>query len=174
MRLPERHRGALREPLGRLVPDAEVTRESVMGGAPAGAALVTVGDATAERAAALGLEPLLQVVDGRTRRGGCAVPRPPPGAAVVECENPAGGISAGCEAAVREALGAGSPVQLLVRGEEDLLALPACLHAPDGAVVAYGQPGEGLVVVRVDAGARARAGRLLGLMERGDDEKAAA
>lgn len=38
---------------------------------------------------------------------------------------------------------------LLVDGEEDLLALPAIVHAPIGGVVYYGQPQQGLVEVMV-------------------------
>jgi len=34
-----------------------------------------------------------------------------------------------------------------VEGEEDLLAIPAILESPDKAIIVYGQPSEGLVVV---------------------------
>ena len=38
---------------------------------------------------------------------------------------------------------------IFVDGEEDLLAIPAVLESPDNALVVYGQPSEGLVVVTV-------------------------
>ena len=47
-------------------------------------------------------------------------------------------------------------MRLEVRGEEDLLALVCIALAPDGAIVAYGQPGEGAVIVRVDPSTRGR------------------
>ena len=40
---------------------------------------------------------------------------------------------------------------LVVRGEEDLLALPAVAYGPPGAVVYYGQPGIGMVEVVITA-----------------------
>ena len=42
-----------------------------------------------------------------------------------------------------------SPVRITVNGEEDLLVLPVCIHAPDNAIVMYGQPNEGLVLVEI-------------------------
>jgi hypothetical protein len=43
-----------------------------------------------------------------------------------------------------------------VKGEEDLLALPVIALAPVSALVFYGQPGEGIVVVRADAESKSR------------------
>jgi len=40
-------------------------------------------------------------------------------------------------------------VRIFVRGEEDLAALPAILLAPEGSVVLYGQPDEGVVFVSI-------------------------
>lgn len=171
--MPEGLRGLYREPLGRLIPDAAVCRDAVLAGAPAGAAVIAVGDVTSERAAAMGIVPALQITDGRSGRAGRGEPPPQDGAAEYECDNPAGGISDGCAAAVREALRAGGPARLRVRGEEDLLALAACAEAPDGSLVLYGQPGEGMVAALVGPATRGKAKRLLGLMEAGDDEKAA-
>jgi len=36
-----------------------------------------------------------------------------------------------------------------IKGEEDLLTLPAVLFAPLDSVVCYGQPGKGMVLVKV-------------------------
>ena len=43
-----------------------------------------------------------------------------------------------------------APVRILVDGEEDLLVIPVCIHAPDYAIIMYGQPNEGLVVVKIN------------------------
>lgn len=51
---------------------------------------------------------------------------------------------------------------LIVDGEEDLLALPAIVHAPIGGIVYYGQPGEGLVEVIVTKEKKQEALALLG------------
>ncbi len=169
--LPEGLRGRLREPMGELVPDAEVCRERVAAAVPDGAVLVTVGDATTERVSGFGLEPFLCIIDGLERREPRPLPRAPGRALAVRCGNPPGGISAGCSDVVRRCLEGASPggrgTVLVVDGEEDLLAIPACIHAPDGSVVMYGQPGEGLVIVRVDGAARNRAKSLLAAVGRG-------
>ena len=39
--------------------------------------------------------------------------------------------------------------RVLVEGEEDLLTLAAVLCAPLGSLVVYGQPREGIVVIKV-------------------------
>ena len=57
---------------------------------------------------------------------------------------------------ISEAFKSRERVRLEVRGEEDLLALVCIALAPEGAVVAYGQPDEGAVIVRVDRGAKGR------------------
>jgi uncharacterized protein (UPF0218 family) len=36
---------------------------------------------------------------------------------------------------------------IYVEGEEDLLAIPAILESPDNAIIIYGQPSQGVVVV---------------------------
>ena len=42
------------------------------------------------------------------------------------------------------------PVRITVVGEEDLLVIPVCIYAPENAIVMYGQPNEGLVIVKID------------------------
>lgn len=53
------------------------------------------------------------------------------------------------------------PVRVVVEGEEDLLGIPCFLEAPEGAVVLYGMPNQGVVVVRVDAAFKTRVAALL-------------
>jgi len=53
----------------------------------------------------------------------------------------------------------------MVNGEEDLLVLPACIFAPENAIVLYGQPNEGLVIVKITPEIRNKAQSLLDLME---------
>ena len=48
-----------------------------------------------------------------------------------------------------EAFASKKPIRIFVRGEEDLATLPVILLAPLGAVVLYGQPDEGVVLVKV-------------------------
>ncbi len=65
-------------------------------------------------------------------------------------ENEPGTISQIAWEAVAEAIKHKGSL-LIVRGEEDLLTLPAILEAPDNSIVVYGQPPHmGMVVVKVD------------------------
>ena len=171
MRLPGRTRAALKEPLGHLMPEPEVTRGRVL--SFASGPVVTVGDRTTERLLGWQVPVGLQIVDGAERRAARAPPPLPPGTAQKRCRNPAGALSEEAVEAVREGLLSEAPVRILVDGEEDLLALPACALAPDGASVFYGQPGEGMVAVRVDAGVRRKTQKMIDGMRAGNDEKVA-
>ncbi|MGB9937950.1 MAG: GTP-dependent dephospho-CoA kinase family protein [Methanobacterium sp.] len=43
-----------------------------------------------------------------------------------------------------------SNVLIVVEGEEDLAVIPCVLMAPEGSLILYGQPGEGVVLVETD------------------------
>ena len=163
VRLPDRHRDRMRAPLGVLLPDDTPDRD-IRRRLPDGSPVVTVGDRTTERVLGLGVVPALQIVDGMERRKR----RIPPASEVeseVAVENPPAMITGQSVSAIADALASKHPVRILVRGEEDLLVLPVCVHAPEGTAVLYGQPGEGLVVARVDAEIKNKAQKLLDLME---------
>jgi GTP-dependent dephospho-CoA kinase len=55
-------------------------------------------------------------------------------------------------------------VILKIEGEEDLLALPFFLLTELSSVVVYGQPFEGMVVVRVTKAIRTKTKRLIGMI----------
>ncbi|MBD0327883.1 MAG: GTP-dependent dephospho-CoA kinase family protein, partial [Pyrinomonadaceae bacterium] len=65
------------------------------------------------------------------------------------CTNPAGMISDEAMEVLQKALGSFAPIRIKVQGEEDLLALPLFAMAPKGSVVLYGQPLEGIVLVKI-------------------------
>jgi uncharacterized protein (UPF0218 family) len=66
---------------------------------------------------------------------------------------------------IKQAFTLPSPVRIVVNGEEDLLVIPVCVHAPDNSIVLYGQPHEGLVVVEITPEIRNKTQSLLDLME---------
>lgn len=152
--LPEGMREELSRPIGTLVRGAAVV-PAVQGARP----LVAVGDYTTADLVERGVIPQIAVVDYKTKR----IDEPKwhaklkgVGDWVVVLENPAGTIKRDAWPVISEAFKSRERVRLEVRGEEDLLALVCIALAPDGAVVAYGQPDEGAVIVRVDGAARAR------------------
>ncbi|MBI5620218.1 pantetheine-phosphate adenylyltransferase [Candidatus Gottesmanbacteria bacterium] len=61
----------------------------------------------------------------------------------------------------RPARPANAHFALIVEGEEDLLVLPVIQYAPLGSILYYGQPGEGLVEVRITQATKQQARRLL-------------
>lgn len=163
--LPEKLRSELAKPLAPPLP----TDRAVA--AVRGKLVVSVGDVVTEMLLDHGLVPHVCVVDYRTKRG---EPRfDAPLRAKIErayawrerFENPAATLSQTLWDAVEAALKRREPSALEVVGEEDLAALPAIVFAPDGAVVVYGQPDEGAVVLTINAEARARVGRFLSQME---------
>lgn len=165
MKLPENLRDKFKAPLGKLIPDSDVTKENILQEISDSSIVITVGDVTSEKIMNFGITPLLQIVDGKTKRGQYQIPRSSQPLIVIECDNPAGKINPKCIEIIQKSLASKSPVQIQVNGEEDLLVIPVCIHAPDNAVVMYGQPNEGLVVVHVDSEIKNKTKTLLDLME---------
>ena len=86
---------------------------------------------------------------------------------VVYVKNPQGTITDEAITVIKEALESKEHVHIVVDGEEDLLTLVAVLYAPEKAIVVYGQPSEGIVVVEVTPEKKAQAAQFLKAMENG-------
>jgi uncharacterized protein (UPF0218 family) len=163
-------RSELKDPFGPVSTDTAAVLDA------AGDPLVTVGDIVTYHTLDAGRVPDLAFVDERTERAavddevsdGVADDRFDRVRAV---ENPPGTLTAALLAALVDALAAGEKTLVRVEGEEDLAALPAIAAAPAGASVLYGQPGEGVVHVTVDADTRERVVALMGRMD-GDPSRA--
>ena len=56
------------------------------------------------------------------------------------------------------------PIRLTVDGEEDLLVLPVCLYAPENFVVMYGQPNEGLVIIKINHEIKEKVQKIVNIM----------
>jgi uncharacterized protein (UPF0218 family) len=125
--------------------------------------VVSVGDRVSRNLHANGIDPKLAITDNRSlrRRIKPAVFRVKK---VFHVKNPQGIITDEAIMAVQEALRSEGDSHVIVDGEEDLLTLIAVLYAPDGALVVYGQPYEGAVVVKVTAEKKAEAQQFLDLM----------
>ena len=80
-------------------------------------------------------------------------------------KNPAGVITLESWEAIKRAMKDEEAV-IFVEGEEDLLALPSIVESPNGSLVLYGQPSQGLVVVETNAKVKNEAGLILGRMSR--------
>jgi uncharacterized protein (UPF0218 family) len=154
--LPDNLRDKLKKPLGVLLKDSDVTKESVLKNIPTGSFVISVGDATTEKLIKYGIVPSLQIVDGVEKR----IKRDLPSGNVkttLSCNNPPAEITIESVKIIKKAFQSTKPVRIAVNGEEDLLVLPVVVYAPENSVVLYGQPNEGLVIVPINAEIRNKA-----------------
>lgn len=151
-------------PLGVLLPENQADELNIKKYLSENSYIITVGDRTTEKMIDFGLIPSLQIIDGLEKRE----KREPPkleNATELIVDNPAAEITPQSIEIIKKAFTLQSPVRLFVNGEEDLLVLPVCIHAPENAVVLYGQPNEGLVIVQITQEIRNKVQTLLDLME---------
>jgi GTP-dependent dephospho-CoA kinase len=154
-------RRKLKKPLGRLFPSIEVRGEEFLALVTSASLVVTVGDRVTETLQeTTGRSPDVFVVDGMERRSAREIPRVAHGS-TLKAKNPAGRITKAAKRVIKRAFAGAKPVMVLIDGEEDLLAIPAVIEAPLGAVVFYGQPMEGVVAVEVDERSKERAREVL-------------
>ena len=165
--LPERLRTTLRRPLGELVRGSDIDlgqllRKIIVQEKPT--KLVLVGDSVSRQASQAGVTADVMVIDNLEKREK-AVPYAHSRNRVITAKNQAGRIEGEARLAVERAI-RGEADLVEIEGEEDLLAVIAVLAAPVGSLVVYGQPNEGVVLVRVSAERRAAAERVLQQMDR--------
>lgn len=164
MKLPDSLRDQLKIPLGVLLPESDVNKTNIEKHLSENPYVITVGDRTTEKMIDFGLIPSLQIIDSQEKR----VKREPPklaNATELTVDNPAAEITLQSIDVVKKAFTMQSPIRLSVNGEEDLLVIPVCIHAPENAIVLYGQPNEGLVIVKITPEIRSKTQTLLNSME---------
>jgi uncharacterized protein (UPF0218 family) len=136
-----------------------------------------VGDATTSKLFSYGIVPDLFIIDGKERRkkrdtsdiSSLLLETNRGRASHMRCSNKPGTISGRAIKVVKDALNGPFPIRIFVSGEEDLLALPLFVMAPDGSVIIYGQPLRGMVVVRMNEEIRTTAKNLIHDIRRGFD-----
>ncbi len=112
--------------------------------------VVAVGDRTSKSLAEAGVKVSLYIVDGRVERKPFKAFKLPV-SRTIKVRNPAGTLSLEALETMRKIFERlAEPLAILVEGEEDLLTLAVLAYAPLGTLVFYGQPGEGLVAVKVN------------------------
>ena len=164
-RLPDGLRHELQRPWGPVVDTG--TLERMLGDD----VVLAVGDVVSLTLQEIGITPRLFVCDYRTQRGADDARYRDAladwGATEYRVRNPPASVTREAWNGVRDALrsDADPPVRIVVDGEEDLLGIPCFLEAPVGAVVLYGAPGRGVVVVSIDAAFQAKVADSVGRME---------
>lgn len=165
--LPFKLRKRLKKPLGELIKgsfEETVSRFKQIVEREKSPGIVSVGDAVSKNLAENGIYPNLLIVDNRIMRKNIT-----PVALNADVEkqvkNPPGTITFEALNAVQKALKANHRTKIIVDGEEDLLALCAILYAPENFFVVYGQPREGIVVVKVTKQKKEEVAGILRAME---------
>ena len=164
MQLPDVLREQLKNPLGNLISDNDPNKENIIKKISAESILITVGDITTENMLQLGLKPQIQIIDGLEKRNQCIMPADDTVNTNISCRNPPGEITEESIQAIQKAFSCELPVRITVDGEEDLLVIPVCIHAPENSIVMYGQPNEGLVIVTITPEIRAKVQKILDVM----------
>jgi uncharacterized protein (UPF0218 family) len=154
-------RGSFDETMKRFKDMMEKEKPSVM---------ISVGDTVSRNSVKNHIFPQLSIVDNRVMRKNVQ-PMPLMDEKVIRVENLPGTITEEALRAIREALKSDCRVKMVVDGEEDLLALIAVLYAPENSYVIYGQPYEGIVVVKVTPEKKAEVAGILKTMENAQKAK---
>ena len=126
--------------------------------------IISVGDMVSQSMLKHGIQPQIIIVDNRIMREK-SEPIQMTASKQVSIKNPAGTLTPETWRVINRALKQKQPVQVLVEGEEDLLTLVAVLEAPEGSLVVYGQPHDGVVAVKADKKTKERVQQVVEAME---------
>jgi uncharacterized protein (UPF0218 family) len=157
----------LKTPLGRLLTGQPGEAVSQLGrlvkeGKPP--SVITVGDIVSREALEAGIPVSLRIVDRKTMREPVES-EPGPSEITYRVRNPPGVITDESLETIKRAMGVKQAL-IIVEGEEDLLALPAVLEAPDQSFVVYGQPLQGIVVIVTTASVRTEVRAMMARMKK--------
>ena len=164
MKLPDSKRDSFKGPLGVLLPEELADKAGIEQYLEDDSYVITVGDRTTEKLIEFGIIPSLQIIDGiekREKRDSIKLEN----CTELAVDNPPAEITDSAIGIIKKAFSLDGKVRIMVSGEEDLLVLPVCVYAPENSVVMYGQPNEGLVIVKVTTEIRNKTQKLLDLME---------
>jgi len=126
--------------------------------------IISVGDVVSESMVKRGIPPQVMIVDNRVMREPIA-PIFLEADQTVYLKNPPGTLTDQAWSIMQEALRHVQRTKVVVDGEEDLLTLVAVLCAPENSLVVYGQPHEGIVVVKVTEQTKEMIRRIVEAME---------
>lgn len=160
-------RRRLKQPLGVLIQGSfidAVNRFKELAEKEKPSCIISVGDTVSRNLVKNGVIPKLAIVDNLAMRK-ATQPFLFKAGKVVDVRNPAATITDEAVVAIQDALRGSSLTKIVVEGEEDLLALVAISFAPEDAFVVYGQPYEGIVVVKVTSAKKAEVAAILKAME---------
>jgi uncharacterized protein (UPF0218 family) len=152
LKVPKYLRKELKKPLGQLYDSIDLIADTLQQQLSDDKLLIGIGDVTTRKLVEMNLIPQICMVDN-------LIERKPVQHNLNHTENirkinnPPGTLTEGLINLIIESLETSTqqnPTIIEVDGEEDLAVLPAILNAPEDTIILYGQPHEGIVLVRVD------------------------
>lgn len=161
LKLPDSLRKDLKKPLGRLIEDIKelhVDEKDIV---------ICVGDHTSDITLNSNIKPKIIIFDGKVMRRKIKIPESIKNfsANEIRIPNPAGHITEESLDAISYAINSESRFKIRVDGEEDLLTLAVIKFAPPNSIILYGQPNEGVVVIRVDDKIKIKTKKFMELMK---------
>jgi uncharacterized protein (UPF0218 family) len=156
LKLPDSLRETLKKPLGKVyksLPDIDGD-------------IVTVGDIVTKTVIENNITPKLSIFDLKTQRD-IPVEIHHTFKKIIKVKNPPGYISDEAIESIKYLSTIDDKdIALLVDGEEDLLTLIVIKYFPVGTYVLYGQPNEGIVVLKIDNTLKQEIDRILKQFEK--------
>ncbi len=152
MRINLNYAGLLKAPFGTLIRENEIDRIKINHFVKRCDKIITVGDTTTEKLLFFGYIPDISVIDNKEKRVITSKFSEFQADKKIHCENKPGEINAEVMNLIKELTTVKfyDKIQIIIEGEEDLVALPFFMYSPNKWAVFYGQPNEGLVVVEVN------------------------
>jgi len=144
LKVPEELRVVFKKPFGKLYKGEGLAPAKGIKNELKKERVIIVGDVTLKNAREVGIEPALAIVDLKTKRAGGSTT----GEVKDSVKNPPGMITGELWDKIHEKIGIDG-AEIIVDGEEDLAVLPCVIEAEWDTVILYGQPDEGIVLVRV-------------------------
>ncbi len=126
--------------------------------------IITVGDKVSQDLINNSIQPDLIIIDNKIMRKPIS-PISATADQIIQVKNPPGTISDQAWTAIINATKHKQCTKIIVDGEEDLLALPAIIGAPEKSYVLYGQPHEGVVLIMVTDALKKKIQKIINEME---------
>jgi len=155
--LPEKLRSKLKKPFGKLITYQPAIQLIQIIKKEKPKIVIFVGDYCVKDALDHGLIPDLSIIDGKNLRKPFEKV-PINNVKVIKSKNPSATITSESWKKIRIIIQEklkktikekpNKPVVLSIDGEEDLLVIPAVLESPNNGFVVYGQPHEGIVLIK--------------------------
>jgi len=158
-------RSKLKKPLGTLIRESNVDDLLKIIGDEKPKKLISVGDATSRRLLKIRVTPDIIVIDNKIARTEIR-PIDIPAERVYKVKNPAGTLTDEAWRTMAEVMESDKVTKIIVDGEEDLITLLAVHEAPVNSIVLYGQPGKGVVVVKVTEDKKEEIRKIINEMDR--------